>query len=286
MTLRLLKQADIPAAKRLWHICFPEDSEAFIDWFFRFRFPQGLSVGCFEEDRLLSALYGTLMPLSCMNEAISALMVSGVSTEPRERGKGYMHASMLFLKETAAKRGIHILFNHPQKPDTYKRLGYLPCTDTLYFEQPAAFFTEEAYPSLCSVHFSESVALKLYQSFAAKYSACTIRDKRAFSLRTAELTLDGGEAFLFTRGDEPVAYCFCHREGSTTIADETVSLSAYGPVLATVCRLTGAANLCAKLPPDTPLPGEKRVQNIMLTGKAIYTAFDYGKKPCYSPDEY
>lgn len=286
MNLRLLSPADIPAARRLWHICFPEDSEAFLDWFFvSGRVPE-LSVGCFGEGRLLSVMHGSVMPLTCGNKIMPALMVSGVATEPEERGKGLMHRTMLFLKEKAEERNIHVLFNHPKDPNAYKRLGYRPCTDTLYFDQPRAFFKDTEDATLQSVPFSETGALHIYTEAAGRYNAFSVRDAHAFSRRVWELIPDGAEAFLFTRNGLPAAYCFCRREGDLAVLDEILSLTEYAPVLSAVCRMSGCTRVQAKLPPDVELPGERRVQNIMLADDAVYAAFGYGRTLCYSVDEY
>lgn len=286
MTVRLLTQHDIPAARRLWHICFPEDSDTFLDWFFTLRCVPELSAGSFEGGKLLSVMHGTVMPLTCEKKTVPALMVSGVATEPGERGKGHMHRTMLFLREKAAERGIHILFNHPQDPDGYKRLGYRPCTDTLYFEQPCTYFEGSDETKLRRIPFSETSALAVYSRLSKRYTAFSVRDAHAFSLRTQELMADGAKAFLFFADGSPVAYCFCHREEDVTVADEILSLTEYKSVLAAVCRLTGGARIRAKLPPETELPGEKRVQNIMLADDTVYAAFGYGRELCYSADEY
>lgn len=286
MRVRLLDPADIPSARRLWHICFPEDSEAFLDWFFTQRCMPSLSGGCFEGESLLSVMHGTVMPLACNGKTVPALMVSGVATEPGERGKGHMHRTMLFLREIAAEQGIHVLFNHPQDPDGYKRLGFLPCTDTLYFDQPRTFFLSDGKTGLRQEPFSLEKALLVYQKLTGRYSAFSVRDEAAFELRARELTLDGGEAYLFCDAHGPSAYCFCHREGSVTVCDEILSLGDYAPVLSELCRLTGCERIHAKLPPETPLPGERRVQNIMLADAATYASFGYGTRLCYSVDEY
>ena len=213
-------------------------------------------------------------------------MVSGGATEPEERGKGHMHRTMLFLREAAREQGIQVLFNHPQNPDGYKRLGFLPCTDTLYLEQPASYFKPFAKNSMQTGAFSEEAAFAIYRDRAEHYSAFSVRDEAAFSLRIQELSLDGGEALLFYEREAPIAYCLYHREGCVAVCDEILSRGDYASVLSAVCRVTGCSGIRAKLPPDTPLPGERRVQNIMLAEPTVYAAFGYGRKICYSVDEY
>lgn len=286
MIVRSLEKEDIPAARRFWHDCFPEDSEAFLDWFFTKRFTPSLSAGCFEEGILLSVMHGTLMPLTCGEKIMPALMVSGVSTKQEVRGRGYMHSAMLFLKDQAAAQGIPILFNHPQEMNAYKRLGYLPCTKTLYLDEPASYF--DLYPDtkLREDTFSEKDALAIYREQAKKYQAFSVRDASAFAFRAEEMRLDGGEAHLFYSGNIPSAYCFCHREGDITVCDEILSCSYYGPVLAQICRITHCTRIRAKLPPDTSLPGKIKVQNIMLAEPQVYSSFGFGTTNCYSVDEY
>ena len=285
MTLRLLEKGDIPAAREIWHQCFKEDSDAFLDWFFTKRCDPSLSAGCFEDGALVSVMHGTVMPLTSLAGVLPALMVSGVATVPERRGQGYMHRTMLFLRQKAQERGINILFNHPQDPDAYKRLGFLPCTETVYFEGNADSFAGIA-PAVPAPVFSPADAHAVYEALTNRYLAFSVRDAASFLLRTEELLTDGDRAVVYKEGGRPYAYCFYRVEGDTVFCDEILSLSGYAPVLSSVLRLSGARRILAKLPPDAGLDGERRVQNIMLAPEPVYRLFDGPGALRYSLDEY
>ena len=279
MIYRTLTIHDREAAKRLWQACFPEDSDAFTEWYFARRFCPALSAGCFSDNNMLvSVIHGTYMPLYLNGETVPALMVSGVGTAAAHRARGYMHNTMLFLQNEMRKKGIPILFNHPQNPNGYIRLGFCPLTQVIHFSKERAFFADKN--ENCSVTaFDTDIAFNLYTKIAREYTASVQRDAAAFLLRIEDCLLDGGKGAVLISNGLPFGYALYHGT-SEIICDEIACIEEadYKKALKALILKEGGERITAELPPRTGLPGKKELQNIMLAETEILSRFLHEKK--------
>lgn len=278
MNIQLLRAEDREQAKALWHVAF-DDPPEFVDWFFENRYMPQWSAGAFEGDELISAIHGTPMELSLGNSSFPALMTSGVATLPSERGKGIMHDTMRFLQAHAESRGIHALFNHPQRPGAYAHLGFRPSTYTKYWQGEGTFVSGEIVP------FSEDEAFRVYSSIADRYAGFVRRDREAFRRKMADYASDGAKGFLLMEAGKAVGYgVYFEKEG--VYAEEVLSLAGYGPILCELQRLAGSNPVSAKLPPDADASGDIFPQNVMLASEEIWQAMTACGRPCFCVDEY
>ena len=278
MNIRLLTADDRQQAKDLWRRTF-EDPPAFVDWFFENRYTPQWSAGVFEGGRLISAVHGTPMELSLGKGSFSALMTSGVATVPSKRGKGHMYAAMRYLQTLAEERGVHALFNHPQRQGAYAHLGFRPFTFTKYWQGEGGTQPGEVQP------FSEEKAYQVYSVMADRYTGFVRRDREAFRLKMADYASDGAQGFLLEEAGEAVGYCV-YFEKDHIYGEEVLSLGSYGPMLHELKRIAAGRNVCAKLPPDSDAEGEIQPQNVMLAPDAIWQAMEQTGRPCFCVDEY
>lgn len=278
MTPRLLTNADKPLAKALWRETF-SDSDAFVDWFFANRYRPEWSVGLFEGEKLITAIHGTPMELSLGGGSCRALMTSGVATVPAERGRGHMHEAMRFLQAHAKAQGIEALFNHPQTPGSYARLGFRNSTFTKYWQGGGSPAAGEIGP------FSEAAAYGIYQRMSARYAGFAMRSPEAFHQKLQDYFTDGAEGFMMYAQGSPVGYCVYY-DGDSVYGEEVLSLSSYGPLLHELRVRAGGRQASAKLPPDAEAEGEVRPQNVMLAPEWVWTAMEKGGLPCFCVDEY
>ena len=278
MNIRLLRPEDREQAKTLWQKAF-DDPPSFVDWFFANRYMPQWSAGAFEGDELISAIHGTPMELTAGQGPFPALMTSGVATVPRERGKGLMYETMRFLQAHAESRGIHALFNHPQRPGAYAHLGFRPSTFTKYWHGEGTFEPGEIAP------FSEDEAFSVYSSIADRYAGFVRRDREAFHLKMMDYKSDNAKGFLLTEAEEAVGYCV-YFDRDDVCGEEVLSLTGYDPLLHELKRFAGMRSVSAKLPPDADAPGEIRPQNVMLAPEEIWRAMTACGRPCFCVDEY
>ena len=278
MIIRLLKEEDRKQAKALWQSTF-DDPPSFVDWYFAHRYLPQWSAGAFEGDELICVIHGTPMALSAGDSSFLALMTSGVATVPRERGKGRMYETMLYLQAYAETKGIHALFNHPERPGAYAHLGFRPSTLTKYWTGEGTFAPGEIVP------FSEEQAFRVYSSIADRYTGFVRRDRAAFRSKMAEYASDGAQGFLLQKAGETVGYCvYFDKDGVQ--GEEVLSLEGYGPVLHELQRIAGTRPVVAKLPPDANAAGEVRPQNVMLASDEIWQTMHHQTLPCFCVDEY
>lgn len=280
MIYRLLTRKDRPQAQELWELAFKEDADGFARWYFDRRYLPEYSAGCFQGDRLLSVIHGTPMKLRMKMGWCIALMTSGVATLPGFEGRGLMHTNMLFLREQMQKRGIELLFNHPQRQGAYARLGFRPCSDTLYYQGVGNSPLPEEYSF---APFQADEALRLYQQVMEGYRGSVYRDKAAFMLKLEEYEQDGVKGVLLLKEGVPMGYALYSGEVCLQTAELLcLRKEAYGPFL---CALPHS-RVKAKLPPDILLPGEIKTQNIMLAGTEAWEAYGYEKGVCYCVEEF
>ena len=278
MTIRLLTAADRAQAKALWQSVF-DDPPAFVDWFFVNRYLPEWSVGVFEGEELISVVHGTPMTLTAGNTSLPALMTSGVATVPRERGKGHMYAAMRYLQYDVEKRGIHALFNHPQRPGAYVHLGFRSSSFTKYWQGEGSFAPGQIIP------FDEEKAFRVYSAITGRYDGFVRRDWDAFRMKMADYASDGAKGFMLKEAGETVAYCV-YFEKEDVYGEEILSLTGYGPILHELQRIAGIRPVSAKLPPDSDATGEIRPQNVMLASEDIWQAMKASGKTCFCVDEY
>ena len=278
MMIRLLRAKDRDQAKALWQIAF-DDPQPFLDWYFENRYLPQWSVGAFEGNELISVIHGTPMALTAGEGTFPALMTSGVATVPWARGRGHMHEAMELLQTYAQSHGIYALFNHPQRPGAYARLGFRPSTFTRYWQGKGTFAPGEIVP------FSEEAAYQVYSAISNRYSGFVRRDLAAFRLKMAEHASDGAKGFLLAKAGKTVGYCV-YFDKDEIYGEEVLSLAGYGPILHELQRIAGTRPVAAKLPPDVDAPGEIRPQNVMLAPESIWQAMHDIPRPCFCVDEF
>lgn len=76
--------------KKLWKICFPDDSDEFVDLYFNSRYTDDINSAVVEHGRVVSALQRIPYPMQFMNTVIPVAYISGACTHPDFRSKGLM----------------------------------------------------------------------------------------------------------------------------------------------------------------------------------------------------
>lgn len=75
--------------KALWKVCF-DDSEEFVEMYFRLRYKTEVNVAIKSGDEVISALQMLPYPMTFGGETVQTSYISGACTHPDFRSKGVM----------------------------------------------------------------------------------------------------------------------------------------------------------------------------------------------------
>ncbi|MDP4118524.1 MAG: GNAT family N-acetyltransferase, partial [Bacillota bacterium] len=151
MLIRTVKKTDENNLRQIWKDTFG-DSDSFISWFFEKRFLPEYCVCAEENGKIVSCLHGYPMILNVGGKAVSAVTVSGVSTVPEYRHKGYMAEVFKFLMKKLHDQGMPLVFYTPVNANVYHFLDHLPVTRVLHAEHCTVVHCDKEY-------FAENISI-------------------------------------------------------------------------------------------------------------------------------
>lgn len=115
--------------KALWKRCF-EDSDAFVEMYFRLRYkPTENFVISNEDGEVISALQAIPYPMTFCGDIIQTAYISGACTHPDFRDRGAMRQLLTQAFGQMLREGVHVSTLIPAEPwlfGYYARLGYAP----------------------------------------------------------------------------------------------------------------------------------------------------------------
>ena len=106
--------------KALWKLCF-DDSDAFIDMYFRLRYNDEVNIAIESGKEVVSALQMIPYPMTFCGEQIPTSYISGACTHPDFRGNGVMRE--LLSQAFARMRYNRVVPVSYTQLDVYKRQG-------------------------------------------------------------------------------------------------------------------------------------------------------------------
>lgn len=207
MDYRLIhpKKTDIEGLKRLWKVCFPDDGEEFIDYYFaeRTRLDYMLAV---RSDEIVSMLHVIPMRFSVRSLADGSInslpvgFIAGVATSPLHRKRGL--ANML-LREAASdiarREGYAALILSPENESFYLHAGYRTLSRRAIHTIGAEDFNRRYSGSFRNVQngdrFLTATGLSyIYDSYMRKGSLTCFRERteECFCSLLHEYSLPGG----------------------------------------------------------------------------------------------
>ena len=120
--------------KALWKLCF-EDSEAFIEMYFRLRYNNEVNIAIESGDEVISALQMLPYPMTFCGKQIQTSYISGACTHPDYRGKGVMK-ELLSQALTKMLQQCYLKYIDPGRTLVIRLLcPYGICTGILLFRK-------------------------------------------------------------------------------------------------------------------------------------------------------
>lgn len=129
--------------KELWRLCF-NDSEAFTNLYFRYRYSEEVNLFLQEGEQVISALQLLPYPLTLWGNIVPTAYVSGACTHPDHQGKGAMKELLTRSYLRMYEQQIPVSTLIPAEPwlfNYYSRMGYAPVFHYTVRHYPISRFT-------------------------------------------------------------------------------------------------------------------------------------------------
>ena len=200
--------------KALWKLCF-NDSDAFIDMYFRLRYSNEINVAIESGNEVISALQMIPYPMTFCGETIQTAYISGACTHPEYRSKGVMNQ---LLSQSFARMfhdNIYISTLIPAEPSLfhyYARAGY---ATTFGYVKQTTFLSDLLPAKDILIEQITDYQEDVYQYLDSKLQIrpCYIQhSEKDFKAILANSYIDGGMLLIAKRKQEIVGMAILSRE--------------------------------------------------------------------------
>ena len=191
--LTYLDAEDKDETKHLWHMCFPEDSESFIEYYYKektkdneilVKKDNGLLISMVQYNPYAVKLRGRLWKLDYL---------VGVATEESRRREGHFRDVFVKMLHDEEAAGKPITYLVPVNPAVYAPMGFTFIGNVAFYE-----LTEEAKQTLTRTVCQDTpedcgrAAVYMEQWLGARYEMYTRRDAAYVSRLIKELASENG----------------------------------------------------------------------------------------------
>ena len=190
--------------KALWKICF-DDSEEFVEMYFRLRYKTEVNVAIKSGDEVISALQMLPYPMTFGGETVQTSYISGACTHPDFRSKGVMRELLSQSFARMLRNGVHFSTLIPAEPwlfDYYARMGYASVFkySTKEIVLPEFIPSKEIAVSVVS-EFQEEVYSYLNKKLSER-ACCIQHTSEDFQVIMTDLAISGGYLFVARQENE------------------------------------------------------------------------------------
>lgn len=244
--------------KALWKLCF-EDSEEFVEMYFKLRYKNEVNVAIQSGDEVISALQMLPYPMTFCGEMIQTSYISGACTHPDFRSKGVMRELLSQSFARMLRNGIQFSTLIPAEPwlfDYYKRMGYA----TVFQYSVKEMTLPEFIPSKeIAVNVVSKPQDEVYSYLNKKLSerpCCIQHSAEDFQVIMADLPISGGNLFVAKQANEIRGIAIIYKGENCIIINELLAedKDTEYSLLFAIKQYTGCNHIIQLLPPDKELP--------------------------------
>ena len=242
--------------KALWKLCF-EDSEEFVEMYFKLRYKNEVNVAIQSGDEVISALQMLPYPMTFCGEMIQTSYISGACTHPDFRSKGVMRELLSQSFARMLRNGIQFSTLIPAEPwlfDYYKRMGYA----TVFQYSVKEMTLPEFIPSKeIAVNVVSKPQDEVYSYLNKKLSerpCCIQHSAEDFQVIMADLPISGGNLFVAKQANEIWGIAIIYKRENCIIINELLAEDTEYSLLFAIKQYTGCNHIIQLLPPDKELP--------------------------------
>ena len=250
--------------KALWKICF-DDSEEFVEMYFRLRYKTEVNVAIQSGDEVISALQMLPYPMTFGGETVQTSYISGACTHPDFRSKGVMRELLSQSFARMLRNGVHFSTLIPAEPwlfDYYARMGYASVFkySTKEIVLPEFIPSKEIAVSVVS-EFQEEVYSYLNKKLAER-PCCIQHTTEDFEVIMADLAISNGILLVAKLNNEI--------NGSVIINELLVETKdAEHSLLFHLKQHTGCNRMIQLLPPDKKQPQQALGMARIINAKEV-----------------
>ncbi|MEG1563047.1 MAG: GNAT family N-acetyltransferase [Bacteroides sp.] len=239
--------------KALWKLCF-DDSEDFIEMYFRLRYNNETSIAIESGEEVIAALQMIPYPMTFCGKAIQTSYISGACTHPDYRGNGVMREllSQAFVRMLRSDVAVSTLIpGEPWLFDYYARLGYAPVFGYSSREIPANKAPRTSSISVRStVDYEQAVYLYLNKKME-KHPCCIQHTEADFKVILEDLALENNAVYIATRKEQVVGVAVAYQTGNElqlpALFTDTEEIE--NELLYKIQKMTGCKRLTVLTPP-------------------------------------
>ena len=233
--ISLGKDNYIPALKEMWKLCFPNDSDTFIDFYFNEVYKNDETLVYLKDGTPAAALQMIPYSLKSGKETFRAGYISGAMTHPDFQRRRFMKELLLSSFELMRKRGFDYTFLIPQGKwlvDFYRKFGYKITERTC--KGDAYHCDDEIQDRPVDYHsISDTAAIyRIYNHFLSKISQVVLKTEEQFKQILRDFFDDKGILFADEQG---IAFTF-QEENQIVVKEFFCQNKKVGDLFLTVIR--------------------------------------------------
>ncbi len=198
-----------PGLMELWKLCFPDDTDEFVRFYFDKVYKNDESLILFDKGQAAAFLQMIPYPVKFDSHIAQAGYISGAMTHPASRKKGYMQQLLTEAFHIMQERAFAYTFLIPQEEwlfTFYGKYGYVPAFPQ--YESTVLIPDFHYSPQVTLLrdksvrHFSSFLGLDLSDAYSVYYRFLTAKDRVVlktpphFSNILQDLFIDGGSLFF------------------------------------------------------------------------------------------
>lgn len=191
--LTYLDAEDKDETKHLWHMCFPEDSESFIEYYYKEKTKDNEILVKKDNGLLISMVQYNPYAVKLRERLWKLDYLVGVATEESRRREGHFRDAFVKMLHDEEAAGKPITYLVPVNPAVYAPMGFTFIGNVASYE-----LTEEAKQTLTRTVCQDTpedcgrAAVYMEQWLGARYEMYTRRDAAYVSRLIKELASENG----------------------------------------------------------------------------------------------
>lgn len=188
--------------KNLWKICFPQEDEGYIDYYFKNLF---VPENCFiyvEDGKVVSTMIKAPHAIMFNDKVLRTSMILGVATLPEYRKRGYMKRLMEIVLDACEHTELITLIQ------AYDQNLYTPYGFRNIYNRASYELTRTQVKRTtnfgCSYEPTAIDLLKVYSAFIRRFNGYYARDLEYFVKYKKEINAQGGKIVAYYNGKDQI----------------------------------------------------------------------------------